>query len=85
MTAWMATMSGSIMAQIGDRHVPFDVMFKAVIGCAVAGILVVGAPLAFVDAGAHVEFALQVIAGLGGAILGAYVTTRAARNASPQR
>lgn len=87
MTAWMATMTGNIMAHLSQhrRPVPFVVMFKSVIGFAVAGIVVVGAILAFVGASAHVELTLQILAAVAGAALGAYGALRAGRDASAKR
>ena len=89
MTAWMSTMTGSSMAHTNSNperhHVPFGVMFKAVVGFAVFGLIWVGAFFAFVRASESVELISQILALLVGAVIGAYSAWRAAGNASTKR
>jgi hypothetical protein len=90
MTAWVAAMTGNVMAHLfaSERRrwqVPFTVFFKAVIGFAALGLISAGAALSFVHIGAAVELAIQISALLIGAILGGYGAVRAARDASTKR
>jgi hypothetical protein len=82
MTAWMATVTGNVMSHFNPwQRVPFSLLFKAVFGCAVAGIIMVGALLAFVHVGESIETALKVLAALMGAVFGAYSARRAVKDA----
>jgi hypothetical protein len=85
MTAWVNTMTGNILAPISGsrRHVPFTVLFKAIFGFALAGILLVGAGFVLVDdnVAARIMVPLQVVAALAGAAVGAIAAWRAGKDA----
>jgi hypothetical protein len=85
MTAWVSTMTGNILAHISTGHqpVPFVVMFKAIFGFALAGILLIGAAFILVDDHVADRFMVpaQIIAAIIGAAAGAYSARRAGGDA----
>ena len=86
MTAWVNTMTGNILAQFsaGLGQVPFNVLFKAVVGYALVGILLVGSVFILVDdtVAARIMLPLQVLAALAGAMVGAIAAWRSGKDAS---
>ncbi len=82
-------MTGNVMDHLLSaekrRKLPFNILFKAIIGFAAVGLMLMGSLLAFVEANRAVEQALLILALLLGALIGMYGAVRAARDASTER
>jgi drug/metabolite transporter (DMT)-like permease len=79
MSAWMTSMTGNIVAYVGNGHTaPFAVFFKAVIGFAAIAIVLFGA--------FGIEsFGWQIVVGGLGALIGVAFAWRAGSHASSGR